>query len=55
MPMNAEKVTKTTLFEVVDGDMGYNIILRMSWIHKKKVVTSTYHQLLKFPTLEGIK
>ncbi|XP_070049119.1 uncharacterized protein [Nicotiana tomentosiformis] len=52
---NAEGVMKTTLFEVVDGYMGYNIILGRSWLHEMKVVPSTYHQLLKFPTPEGIK
>ncbi|XP_070047080.1 uncharacterized protein [Nicotiana tomentosiformis] len=52
---NAEGVMKTTLFEVVDSDMGYNIILGRPWLHKMKVVPSTYHQLLKFPTPEGIK
>ncbi|XP_070055389.1 uncharacterized protein [Nicotiana tomentosiformis] len=52
---NAEGVMKTTLFEVVDGVMGYNIILGRSWLHEMKDVTSTYHQLLKFPTPEGIK
>ncbi|XP_070039516.1 uncharacterized protein [Nicotiana tomentosiformis] len=52
---NAEGVMKTTLFEVVDGDMGYNIILGRPWLHEMKVVPSTYHQLLKFPMLEGIK
>ncbi|XP_070046595.1 uncharacterized protein [Nicotiana tomentosiformis] len=52
---NTEGVMKTTLFEVVDGDMGYNIILGRPWLHEMKVVPSTYHQLLKFPTLEGIK
>ncbi|XP_070032523.1 uncharacterized protein [Nicotiana tomentosiformis] len=55
LPTNAEGVMKTTLFEVVDGDMGYNIILGRPWLHEMKVVPSTYHQLLKFPTLEGIK
>ncbi|XP_070037108.1 uncharacterized protein [Nicotiana tomentosiformis] len=52
---NAEGVMKITLFEVVDGDMGYNIILGWPWLHKMKVVPSTYHQLLTFPTPEGIK
>ncbi|XP_070032858.1 uncharacterized protein [Nicotiana tomentosiformis] len=52
---NAEGVMKTTLFEVVDGDMGYNIILGRPWLHEMKVVPSTYHQLLKFPMPEGIK
>nr|XP_016489655.1 PREDICTED: uncharacterized protein LOC107809518 [Nicotiana tabacum] len=41
-PTRLEGVKKTTLFEVVDGDMGYNIILRRPWIHEMKVVTSTY-------------
>ncbi|XP_070035057.1 uncharacterized protein [Nicotiana tomentosiformis] len=52
---NAEGVMKTTLFEVVDGDMGYNIIVGRTWLHEMKVVPSTYHQLLKFPMPEGIK
>ncbi|XP_019225149.1 PREDICTED: uncharacterized protein LOC109206746 [Nicotiana attenuata] len=52
---NAEGVMKTTLFEVLDGDMGYNIILGRPWLHEMKVVPSIYHQLLKFPKPEGIK
>ncbi|XP_070041093.1 uncharacterized protein [Nicotiana tomentosiformis] len=52
---NAEGVMKITLFEVVDSDMGYNIILGRPWFHEMKVVPSTYHQLLKFPTPDGIK
>ncbi|XP_070054366.1 uncharacterized protein [Nicotiana tomentosiformis] len=52
---NAEGVMKTTLFEVVDGDMGYNIILGRPWLHEMKAIPSTYHQLLKFPTPEGMK
>ncbi|XP_070054369.1 uncharacterized protein [Nicotiana tomentosiformis] len=52
---NAEGDMKTTLFEVVDGDMGYNIILGRPWLHEMKAVPSTYHQLLKFLTPEGIK
>ncbi|XP_070031869.1 uncharacterized protein [Nicotiana tomentosiformis] len=52
---NAEGVMKTTLFEVVDKDMGYNIILERPWLQEMKVVPSTYHQLLKFPTPERIK
>ncbi|XP_019225913.1 PREDICTED: uncharacterized protein LOC109207447 [Nicotiana attenuata] len=34
--------------------MGYRIILGRPWLHGMKVVPSTYHQLLKFSTLEGI-
>ncbi|XP_075088365.1 uncharacterized protein LOC142170367 [Nicotiana tabacum] len=55
IPANAEGVMKTALFEVVDGDMGYNIILGRPWLHEMKVVPSTYHQLLKFLTPKGIK
>nr|XP_016510592.1 PREDICTED: uncharacterized protein LOC107827883 [Nicotiana tabacum] len=55
LPTNTEGVTKTTLFEVVNVDMGYNIILGRPWIYEIKVVPSIYHQLLKFPTTEGIK
>nr|XP_009615093.1 uncharacterized protein LOC104107884 [Nicotiana tomentosiformis]XP_016512940.1 PREDICTED: uncharacterized protein LOC107829982 [Nicotiana tabacum] len=52
---HVEGVTRTTLFEVVDGDMSYNVILRRPGIHEMKDVPSTYHQLLKFPTPDGIK
>nr|XP_016513853.1 PREDICTED: uncharacterized protein LOC107830738 [Nicotiana tabacum] len=52
---NAEGVTKITLFEVVDGDMGYNIILGRPWLHEMKAIPSTYHQMLKILTPEGIK
>nr|XP_009794550.1 PREDICTED: uncharacterized protein LOC104241310 [Nicotiana sylvestris] len=53
--MNAEGVMKTTLFEVVDGDIRYNIILGRPWLHEMKVVPSMYQQFLKILTLEGIK
>ncbi|XP_070035374.1 uncharacterized protein [Nicotiana tomentosiformis] len=52
---NAEGVMKTTLVEVVDGDMGYNIIMGRPWLHEMKVVPSSYHQSMKFLTPEGIK
>ncbi|XP_009763026.1 uncharacterized protein [Nicotiana sylvestris] len=55
LPMNAEGITNTTLFEVVGDDIGYYIILDSPWLHEMKAVTSTYHQLLKFLTLERIK
>ncbi|XP_070034681.1 uncharacterized protein [Nicotiana tomentosiformis] len=54
LPTYAEGVTKFTLFEVVDGDMDYNVILGRPWIHEMKVVPSTYHQFQKFPTPDGI-
>ncbi|XP_009779038.1 uncharacterized protein LOC107793938 [Nicotiana tabacum] len=51
LPTNAERLIKTTLFEVVDGDMGYDIILGRLWMHLMKVVLSTYHQLLSLPNV----
>ncbi|XP_070032058.1 uncharacterized protein [Nicotiana tomentosiformis] len=51
LPTSAKGVMKTTLFEVVDGDIGYNIIVGRPWLHEMRSIPSTYHQLLKFPTL----
>ncbi|XP_016500679.2 uncharacterized protein LOC107819112 [Nicotiana tabacum] len=55
LPTSTEGVTKTTFFEVVDYNMGYNIILNIPWLHEMKAIPSTYHQLLVFLTPEGIK
>ncbi|XP_070048176.1 uncharacterized protein [Nicotiana tomentosiformis] len=55
LPTNAERVMKTNIFEVVDGDTGYNIILGRPWLQETRVVPSTYHQLLKSSTPKGIK
>ncbi|XP_070047191.1 uncharacterized protein [Nicotiana tomentosiformis] len=55
LPTNGEGVMKMTLFEVVDDDISYNIILGRPWLHEMKVVPLTYHQLLKFLTPEGVK
>ncbi|XP_075112109.1 uncharacterized protein LOC142182085 [Nicotiana tabacum] len=55
LPTNVEVVMKTTLFEVVDDDIGYNVILERQGLHEIKVVPLMYHQLLKFLTPKGIK
>ncbi|XP_070056442.1 uncharacterized protein [Nicotiana tomentosiformis] len=55
LPINAEGVMKPTLFEVVDSDMGYNIIMERPWLHEINVALSTYYQLLKFLTPKEIK
>ena len=36
---------------VIDMESPNNAILERSWIHMIKVVTSSYHQLLRYPTL----
>ncbi|XP_016509438.1 uncharacterized protein LOC107826908 [Nicotiana tabacum] len=45
-----EGVVKDTKFQVVDTDMGYNMILGRPWIHDMDVVPSTLHQVIKFPS-----
>ncbi|XP_019262295.1 PREDICTED: uncharacterized protein LOC109240125 [Nicotiana attenuata] len=51
LPTNAEGIMKTTLFEVVDDDMGYNIILGRLWLHEMKAMPSTS----EIPNFRGIK
>ena len=38
-------------FYVIDMESPLNLILRRPWIHMTKVVLSSYHQLLRYPTL----
>uniref|UniRef100_A0A803P9J5 Uncharacterized protein n=1 Tax=Cannabis sativa TaxID=3483 RepID=A0A803P9J5_CANSA len=51
----AEGVNLQTKFIVVEFPSSYNAILGRPWIHEMKVVPSTYHQVIKFPTPWGIK
>ena len=53
--MNADGTIQQTMFYVIEGDMKYNALLGRPWIHSMKAVPSTLHQLLKFPTPEGVK
>ncbi|XP_070046692.1 uncharacterized protein [Nicotiana tomentosiformis] len=55
LPMNVAGTIQETKFHVIDGDMRYNALLRRRWIHNKRAVPSTLHQVLKFPTSEGVK
>nr|XP_016473101.1 PREDICTED: uncharacterized protein LOC107795049 [Nicotiana tabacum] len=48
LPNNAGWVMKTTLFDVLDREMGYNIILCRTWLHEMKVHFSV---LGKMPSL----
>ena len=43
-----------TKFCVFDVESSYNAILGRSQIHTMKVVPSTLHQLLKYPTPSGM-
>ncbi|MCQ7416408.1 retropepsin-like domain-containing protein, partial [Salmonella enterica] len=47
-------VTKMINFLVVDCMSAYNPILGRPTLHEMKAIASTYHQLLKFPTPNGV-
>ncbi|XP_059289342.1 uncharacterized protein LOC132042850 [Lycium ferocissimum] len=55
LPVNIDGTIQQTVFYVIEGDMKYNALLGRPWIHSMRAVPSTLHQLLEFPTLEGIK
>lgn len=42
-------------FHVIEGDMRHNALFGRPWIHNMRVVPSTLHQVLKFPTSKGVK
>ncbi|XP_019263970.1 PREDICTED: uncharacterized protein LOC109241666 [Nicotiana attenuata] len=48
-------VVKDTKFQVIDTDMAYNMILCRPWIYDMDVVSSTLHQVIKFPSQWGIR
>ena len=41
-------------FIVIQASSPYNAIMGRDWLHKMKVVPSTLHQKLRFPTKGGI-
>ena len=42
-------------FVVLDSPLAYNVILGRPWIHDMRVVPSTFHQVIRFPTAWGVK
>ncbi|XP_070002271.1 uncharacterized protein [Nicotiana sylvestris] len=50
----ATGVVKETKFQVVDMEMAYNMIMGRPWIHDMDTVSSTLHQVIKFPSPWGI-
>lgn len=54
LPMSLGPVTLMVNFLVVEASFPYNAILGRGWIHKIKIVPSTYHQCLRFPTPKGL-
>ncbi|KAI3746808.1 hypothetical protein L6452_09249 [Arctium lappa] len=55
LPVYAKGINRQTKFNVVDCSSAYNVILGRPRIHDMKVVPSTYHQTLKFPTQWGVQ
>ena len=49
-----QQITKDVMFLVVDCSSTYNAILGCPILNSWKVVTSTYHLMIKFPTEYGI-
>ena len=60
LPIRVGPLIKYVLFQVLDMELAYNILLGCPWIHSMQVVSSTFHQCLKFPhngqeiTIKGV-
>ncbi|XP_070029467.1 uncharacterized protein [Nicotiana sylvestris] len=55
LPVNVVGTIQDTRFHVIKGDMMYNALLGRPWMHNMRAVPSTLHQMMKFPTEEGVK
>ncbi|XP_070045445.1 uncharacterized protein [Nicotiana tomentosiformis] len=55
LPVNVAGTIQETKFHVIEGDMRYNALLGRPSIHNMRAVPSTLHQMLKFPTPDGVK
>lgn len=51
--VNIGGITKLVKFVVIDKSANYNGILGTPWIYAIKLVPSTYHKCVKFPTPDG--
>ena len=50
LPIRIDPIEKDILFQIIDArPLAYNILLGRKWIHDMQVVSSTYHQCVKFP------
>ena len=52
--VRADRYNIVTEFYALDVESSYNAILGRPWIHMIRVVPSTHHQLLKYPTPSGM-
>ncbi|XP_019237189.1 PREDICTED: uncharacterized protein LOC109217405 [Nicotiana attenuata] len=54
LSVDMSDTVQNTKFHVIGGDMRYNALLGRPWIHSIRAVPSTLHQMMKFPTKDGI-
>ena len=53
LPVRADPSNVITEFYVVNVESSHNAIHGRSWLHMMKVIPSTYHQQVWYPTLTG--
>lgn len=54
IPITAGGITIQTKFLMVNVPSPYNAIMGRTWLYHMKAIPSTYHQLIRFPTLGGV-
>ena len=52
LPVQAGSITLNVRFLVVDDLSRYNGIMGRAWLHRKKVIPSTYHKMVSYLTKE---
>ena len=55
LPVQAKEVVKMIEFFVVKVPSLYNAIMERTWLHEMKAIASTYHQVIKFPTIFDVE
>ncbi|XP_070015732.1 uncharacterized protein [Nicotiana sylvestris] len=55
LPVDVVGTIKYTKFHAIEGDIRYNALLGRPWIHNMRAAPSTLHQMMKFPTIDGVK
>ena len=55
LPVYVGGVNLNITFIVLDRSSAYNVIIGRPWIHKMRVVPSTFHQVVRFLTKWGVK
>ena len=55
LPVYAAGVNVHIAFVMLDSPLAYNVIIGRPWIHEMRLVPSTFHQVIKFPTTWGVK